>query len=119
VESKRRKKSATRFVPGSATVLYSPRTGNGIEDSVDQKGVSYSKLANALRFRKEVTPSCSCKSQVSDGLGSLPITEDLTLKKGDMVVSKTGVRIFKGSGRFPYEDADFSRPQSVEKIRRN
>ena len=112
-------KVCNALCPGSATLLYSPRGGNDIESSVDTKGVSYSKLTNALRFRKEVVPSCSCKSQVSDGLGNLPITEDLTLKKGDMVVSKGGVRIFKGSGRYPYQDADFSKPQDVEQIRRN
>jgi hypothetical protein len=112
------KKICKALCPGSATLVFSPRTGNDIEGSVDVKGNSYSKLPNALRYRKEVTPACTCESQPGDGLANLPINEDSTLKKGDMVVSKTGVRTFKGSGSFPYNDDDFSKPKDINDIRR-
>jgi hypothetical protein len=103
---------------GSPTTIYSARTFCDLESSVDSKGSSYSKLSTALRFKEEITPGCSCQSQLGDGLADLPITQDTTLKKGDMVVSKTGVRTFQGSDRFPYSDHDFSIPQDINKIRR-
>lgn len=103
--------------PGSPTTLFSPRSGSDIENAVDAKGQSYSKLPNALRFRKEVVSACSCRTHPSEGLAELPITQDPTLKKGDMVVSKGGVRTFKGSDNFPYVDADFAKPQDLEKVR--
>ena len=112
------KKICKAMCPGSPTIIYSARIGSDIEGSVDIKGNSYSKLSTALRFRKETTPGCSCQSQLGDGLADLPITQDTTLKKGDMVVSRTGVRTFQGSERFPYSDNDFSKPQDVNNIRR-
>ena len=102
--------------PGAPTTLFTSRGGTDIERTVDANGQSYSKLPNALRFRKEVVSACSCQSQPGEGLADLPITQDLTLKKGDMVVSKTGVRVFKGSNSFPYRDNDFSKPQEVGKV---
>ena len=112
------KKICKAMCPGSPTLIYSARNGSDIENSVDSKGSSYSKLSTALRFRKETTAGCSCQSQSGDGLADLPITQDTTLKKGDMVVSKTGVRTFQGSDEFPYKDGDFSKPQDINKIRR-
>jgi hypothetical protein len=105
------------FCPASPTTLYSTRNGNDIENSVDGKGNRYSKLPNALRFRKEIVPACSCQTKPGDGLADLPLTQDATLRKGDMIVSKTGVRIFKGSDSFPYRDADFSKPQTISQKR--
>jgi hypothetical protein len=103
--------------PGSPTTLFSSGSGTDIENAVDTKGRSYSKLPNALRFRKEVVSACSCQTHPAEGLAELPITQDPTLKKGDMVVSKGGVRTFKGSDSFPYADADFAKPQDLGKVR--
>lgn len=112
-----RAKICKAMCPGSPITLFSPRNGTDIENAVDAKGRSYAKLPNALRYRKEVVSACSCQTHPGDGLAELPITQDPTLKKGDMVVSKGGVRTFKGSDNFPYVDADFAKPQDLEKVR--
>ncbi len=39
--------------------------------------------------------------------GPVSIYEDRTLRRGDAVMTATGIRIFKGSSTMPYRDADF------------
>ena len=44
------------------------------------------------------------------------IFSDPTLKRGDLVVTKKGIRMFNGRNHFPYEEADFTALRKADGI---
>lgn len=94
--------------PGAETVLYSKRGDGSIEQAVSTRnGHAYASLKAAFAFRKKLNAACTCSGIATSGLTAFPIEQDMTLRRGDLVVSATGVQIFVGASRFPYRTADF------------
>ncbi len=94
--------------PGSETVFYSRRGDGSIERAVNSEtGQAYAALKTAFSFRTKLNAACTCSGLATRGLAAIPITQDITLKRGDLVVTESGVRMFAGSSRFPYREADF------------
>jgi len=94
--------------PGAETVLYSKRGDGSIEQSVSTKnGHAYAALKAAFAFRKKLNAACTCSGLATSGLAAFPIDRDMTLRRGDLVVSANAVQIFVGASRFPYRTADF------------
>ena len=55
-------KTCQRLCPASEAVLYSYRTsGEDITQATSIGGQPYTALPNALKYRTEFNPSCSCK----------------------------------------------------------
>jgi uncharacterized protein DUF2865 len=93
--------------PAAATEVY--RLGAGaetIESAVSERGRPYASLPAALAYRKSLRPSCSCRGSTATAM-AVPIANDPTLVRGDVVVTHKGVRIFAGGAKLPFRDSDF------------
>ncbi len=99
--------SCSAMCPGAEVAVYSVGSRGSIEDAVNGRGQAYSALRTAFRFRQGLDRSCSCQGLATAGLARLPLTHDVTLRAGDVVVTETGVQVFRGASRFPYRAQDF------------
>ncbi|MGL4291619.1 MAG: DUF2865 domain-containing protein [Phreatobacter sp.] len=102
--------------PGAEVALYSVRGGGTIEEASGPRGQTYARLATAFRYREKADATCTCSGLATNGLARLPITHDFTLRAGDVVVTDNGVRVFAGSSRFPYRQADFVDARSYSRL---
>lgn len=108
--------ACSSLCPGAETVLYTVGRRGSIEDAVNARGQTYAALRTAFRFREGVDRACSCQGAATQGLARLPITHDFTLRPGDLVVTETGARIFRGASRFPYRAQDFVAARSYGRL---
>jgi hypothetical protein len=99
--------SCSAMCPGAEVAVYSVGNRGSIEDAVNARGQTYTALRNAFKFRQGLERTCSCQGLATAGLARLPITHDVTLRAGDVVVTETGVQVFRGAPRFPYRAQDF------------
>ncbi len=92
--------------PGAQTALYVLPNGAGsLADAVDARsGRSYSKMPAAFHYTTFLEESCSCHPRGGARLASL--LHDFTLRRGDAVMTASGVKVFHG-GHLPYRPADF------------
>ena len=95
--------------PGAQTALYVlPNGSSSIDEAVDvHSGQTYSQKASGFHYTTYLDESCSCHPQGGNRISSL--LRDFTLRRGDAVVTNTGVKVFHGGGHFPYRQADFIR----------
>lgn len=91
--------------PGAPVQVFT-RRGADIEDAVGPDKSPYRTLATALDFRKQVTPSCSCRPQATARTG--PVYDDPTLRAGDVLVVDGRAVVFKGAAQRPYGEKDFA-----------
>jgi len=109
-------RSCASMCPGAEVALYSVSRQGSIEDAVNARGQTYAALRTAFRFRQGLERSCSCQGAAANGLARLPITHDVTLRVGDVVVTETGVQVFRGASRFPYQPQDFVAARSYGRL---
>jgi hypothetical protein len=104
--------------PGATTEVYERRGGAdaSFAQAVSRTGKPYSKLATAFAFREKSVAACTCRSQTT---AVLAIAKDPTLQPGDIVVTGTGVRVFRGSNKRPYRDQDFADYRSDRSVSKN
>lgn len=80
-----------RLCPGSDAQLFT--FSGDIKSAVSISGQSYMSLPNALRYRKELVPSCTCKPAGQSWAQALAGLEDeTTLRKGDILVTEEQAR---------------------------
>lgn len=93
--------------PGAATALYLKPTGSdSIDDAVRADSrQAYSKLPSAFKFKTNVSQACTC--HLDGAYSRVSLARDYTLRRGDVVMTKDGLKVFEG-GRFPFKVADFS-----------
>lgn len=108
--------SCNAMCPGAEVALYSVSRQGSIEDAVNARGQTYSALRTAFRFRQGLERTCSCQGAAANGLARLPITHDVTLRPGDVVVTETGAQVFRGASRFPYQPRDFVAARSYGRL---
>ncbi len=92
--------------PEAPTELYS-MTSDRIEDAVSARtGTPYAKLPVARRFQSTHEATCSCRR---DAVAShaKELLHDTTLRKGDVVMTADGFRVFEGGGWGPTTAQDF------------
>lgn len=76
------------FCPAAETkVVY----GGSIDAAATEDGKSYSQLPNAFRYRSELVAGCTCNGRDKVGLAAIPIEEDPTFRKGDIVAGPNGL----------------------------
>jgi hypothetical protein len=97
-------KICNALCPASPTKVY---TGSEIDQASAADGTSYSKLGNAFVYRERMIPDCTCTGKDIGGTVAMDIQSDPTLRPGDIVVTKNGVMVFKGSKQVPYQTSDF------------
>ncbi len=95
--------------PGAQTSLYVlPNGSSSIDEAVEARtGRSYSQKASGFHYTTYLDEACSCHPKDGNRIASL--LRDFTLRRGDAVVTSTGVKVFHGGGHYPYRQADFVR----------
>ena len=61
-------------------------------------GKPYSQLPNAFRYRTEAVAGCTCNGKDQAGLASVPVENDPTLRKGDIVAGANGLVVANPDG---------------------
>ena len=91
--------------PDAPTALYTMPTDR-IEDAVSSTGERYSRLPVAKRFQTSFEGTCTChRDTVSSRAREL--LSDSTLRKGDIVMTAEGFRVYEGSGYGASSARDF------------
>ena len=100
--------SCASLCPGAPTeVFYQPSGSDAIDDATSASGKRYTALPVAFRYRTKLDNTCSCGGNASVDQ-SLALLNDVTLRKGDSVMTPAGVRVFRGSRNAPYGRGDFT-----------
>lgn len=83
------------FCPAAETQIFS---GSGIDYAVASNGNRYASLRNAFAFRERVVDNCTCNGRDAHGLVTLNVTEDPSLRNGDIVATNEGFVAYNGHG---------------------
>jgi hypothetical protein len=92
--------------PGAPTELYS-MTSDRIDDAYSAStGAPYTRLPVAKRYQTERESTCSCHR---DGVASTAseLAHDDTLRRGDIVMTTDGFRVYEGAGWGASKAQDF------------
>jgi len=76
-----------RLCPASEAVLYSHPTSGDVNQAVSTSGRLYTELPNAFAYRKQLNPSCSCKSAGQTWADVMKQLDDQTVERGDIVIN--------------------------------
>ena len=97
----------TGLCPGAPARLYVVPSGSDrIEDAVGvQSRKPYTALPVAFRHAAKTDRTCSCHAQVE--ASSISLLKDFTLRRGDGIMTRTGIQIFRGAQHWPYKRNDF------------
>lgn len=82
------------FCPAAKTKIF---TGAQIERAFAADGARYADLDNAFVYRQKIVPGCTCNGRDAFGLAPIDITQDTTLRAGDIVATADGLLRFNGS----------------------
>lgn len=84
--------------PGAETEVYFMKRGGDIKWSSSARGEGYMRLPNALKYRKERDPACTCKNQDQNWSSILaPVETMMRHAKTDVVVTEeTSNEIVRG-----------------------
>jgi hypothetical protein len=75
--------------------------------SVGSDGTGYTDTDNAYVYRDKTVDGCTCNGKTSYGLVAIDVKNDSTLRRGDMVATSEGVKVFNGNTRVGHRAADF------------
>jgi hypothetical protein len=67
--------------------------GSAIDHAVASDGTGYDDLKTAFAYRKHVVPDCSCNGKDPFGLARVEVESDPTLRTGDYVAGKDGLKV--------------------------
>jgi hypothetical protein len=76
------------FCPAARTALFH---GSRIDHAIGPNGTRYADLDTAFVYRTRVVDGCTCNGRDPFGLARLDVTEDPTLKPGDIVATTDGL----------------------------
>jgi hypothetical protein len=108
VDARGSEAACARQCPGAPTQVFFRASGSDqIEGATASNGQAYSALPVAFRYRSTLDNTCTCGA-TSARESSAALFHDLTLRKGDFVMTATGVRVFRGGRRPPYDTNDFT-----------
>jgi hypothetical protein len=85
--------ACSSFCPSAETKLY---TGSGIDRAVGPDGRPYSELPKAFAYRKQLVAGCTCNGKDAFGVARLDASSDPTLQRGDVVVTRDGIKAVSG-----------------------
>jgi hypothetical protein len=83
------------FCPAAETQIFS---GSGIDHAVAANGNRYASLRNAFAFRERVVDNCTCNGRDAHGVVTLSVTDDPSLRSGDIVATNEGFVAYNGNG---------------------
>ena len=85
--------SCRAICPSSKTKVF---FGSDIGGAVAKDGQHYSDLGTAFLYRKQLVANCTCNGKDAFGLATIDIQNDPTLRPGDIVSTKEGLRTYTG-----------------------
>jgi hypothetical protein len=92
--------------PDAPTQLFiEPSGSDRIEDAAAEDGARYVALPAAFRNRTTVDKTCACHRHPGQ---AFPLLEDFTLRKGDSIMTRSGIVVFRGAGHSPFARDDFA-----------
>ncbi|MFG1301784.1 DUF2865 domain-containing protein [Xanthobacter sp. V3C-3] len=101
------------FCPAARMAVYTTSdSSRGIDGAVTREGKAYTELPTAYVFRQRLVEGCTCTAGTRvGGLGAVDVKDDPTLRRGDIVMTQEGGRVFAGGRKGPpYRDEDFVPP---------
>jgi hypothetical protein len=94
--------------PSAETKVYVGTSGADVDNARNSDtGRIYASMSNAFSYRKGIDKSCSCTANGYGLANNGSVYKDGSLRVGDIVMTKSGMRIFSG-GTFPYRDSNFA-----------
>lgn len=108
--------------PDADTALYvAPGDADSFADARSaEDGSAYSELPHAFAYRKVLDRSCRCHAHGHRTLASVLL--DRTLRRGDVLMTTQGMKVFEGGASYPHQPSDFSKlaaSKDVEKDERS
>jgi hypothetical protein len=91
--------------PDAPTALYTMPTDR-IEDAVSSTGRPYSALPVAKRYQTTFESTCACHRDTVASRAK-ELLHDTTLRKGDVVMTDRGFRVYEGDGYGASSERDF------------
>lgn len=106
--------------PGAPTRLFVMGSGSEkIDEAVSRDGKPYAALPVAFRHTQTRDATCSCGPRKEGGIAAL--LQDITLRRGDSVMTDKGMRVFEGARTARTRATDFvglSRAKSLSREQR-
>lgn len=94
--------------PSAEVAMFTAPAGAKDIDEAIRNGRPYSSIPNAFKYRTaRYDAACTCRPKGST-TSSAALLTDFTLRRGDLAMTRIGVRHFDGSERFPYRANTFS-----------
>jgi hypothetical protein len=87
-------KVCSAMCPAATTAIFH---GGAIDYASGSRGERYADLDNAFVYRQKLVPDCTCNGRDPFGLARIDIDSDPTLRAGDIVATRSGPVIFRGS----------------------
>jgi hypothetical protein len=81
------------FCPASKTMVFS---GSKIDYAVGPGGQRYASLGTAYLYREKTVENCTCNGKEPLGLARVDLSDDPTLRPGDIVATTGGLAIYQG-----------------------
>lgn len=94
--------------PGAPTKLFVlPPGAEEIEEAKAADGMRYADLPMAQAYTTSIDDTCSCQGPNRRVADRLDIRHDMTLRRGDIIVTKEGPLVYRGRDGQPEELAEF------------
>ena len=105
--------SCARACPGAETAVYVAAAGSkGIDDAINRKGQRYQATVTAFNYRTQLSAACSCNGAIGAARNYSVLT-DFTLRPGDLVMSREGLKVFRDSDSFPHRPKNFGQADAA------
>ncbi|MEP9348079.1 DUF2865 domain-containing protein [Xanthobacter sp. KR7-225] len=108
------------FCPAAQMDVYFTHSSDkAIDSAVNTQGKPYTSLATAFVFRERLVPDCTCTADGRvGGMQRIDVRQDPTLKRGDIVMTASGAKVFAASGKAkpPFRDRDFVAPERFPEL---
>lgn len=100
--------SCNAACPGAPTKLFVlPPGADDIEAAEAADGMRYADLPMAQSYTTSIDDTCSCQGPNRRVADRLDIRHDMTLRKGDIIVTSEGPLVYRGDDGRPSEMAEF------------
>ena len=110
-------KVCSAMCPAAKTAIY---RGGDIDTAYGSRGERYADLDNAFVYRQKLVSDCTCNGRDAFGLAPIDVDTDPTLRAGDIVATRSGLQVFRGSrGGATPRSADFSPIRSAPNFSAN